>query len=534
MAADQILSSSYFKYSDERQLIDEDEDIWLEDVDDDRAEISLKHVHFVTDATLSSWKEQDAAAYYSNTSMGKLKLQVKRFVENFAVRIISLLLVFVDLVLVIADLATPNKSNQAHIAVQAMTMMIVSLFLLEISLRIFSSGKLFFKKWLEVFDLVIILISFVVTIVYLSITFQHNSYAKLIIIGRLVRVLLFFRIVADKQQFERASRRMVSQNKRRYRKDGFDLDLTYVTENVIAMSFPSSGKYKLYRNPISEVSRFFETKHPGHYKIYNLCSERGYDHSMFKDQVYRLKIDDHNVPKLRQLVEFCNDVRQWLNSDPENIVAMHCKGGKGRTGTAICTWLLACGKFRVSQESLEYFGKRRTDLTVGKTFQGVETPSQSRFVGYMEKIIYDLNWNVPEAIPRKISHIIIEGIKSVGNGNGSDLRLQIIIDGQVTLERPVNDKLGQKEDLNDALDKLTISLGEESPVITGETKIMFFSSNKNVPVGYDNCAFYFWFHTGFIQEDSLLLTRNELDNPHKKKTWKSFLSNFSVKLKFSH
>ena len=29
-----------------------------------------------------------------------------------------------------------------------------------------------------------------------------------------------------------------------------------------------------------------------------------------------------------------------------------------------------------SQESLEYFGRRRTDLTVGKTFQGVETPSQ--------------------------------------------------------------------------------------------------------------------------------------------------------------
>lgn len=70
MAADQILSSSYFKYSDERQLIDEEEDIWLEDLDDDRAEISVKHVHFVTDATLSSWKEQDAAAYYSNTSMG--------------------------------------------------------------------------------------------------------------------------------------------------------------------------------------------------------------------------------------------------------------------------------------------------------------------------------------------------------------------------------------------------------------------------------------------------------------------------------
>lgn len=28
------------------------------------------------------------------------------------------------------------------------------------------------------------------------------------------------------------------------------------------------------------------------------------------------------------------------------------------------------------QESLDYFGDRRTDLSVGKTFQGVETPSQ--------------------------------------------------------------------------------------------------------------------------------------------------------------
>jgi hypothetical protein len=74
MAADQILSSSYFKYSDERQLIDDDEeeDIWLEDLDYDNesAEISLKHVHFVTDATLSSWKDQDAAAYHSSTSLG--------------------------------------------------------------------------------------------------------------------------------------------------------------------------------------------------------------------------------------------------------------------------------------------------------------------------------------------------------------------------------------------------------------------------------------------------------------------------------
>jgi len=56
-------------------------------------------------------------------------------------------------------------------------------------------------------------------------------------------------------------------------KDGFDLDLTFVTERVIAMSFPSSGFQSFFRNPIQDVSRFFNTKYPGKYKIYNLCSK---------------------------------------------------------------------------------------------------------------------------------------------------------------------------------------------------------------------------------------------------------------------
>ena len=44
-------------------------------------------------------------------------------------------------------------------------------------------------------------------------------------------------------------------------------------DRVIAMSFPSSGSAALYRNSIQEVGQFLDQKHPGHYRVYNLCCE---------------------------------------------------------------------------------------------------------------------------------------------------------------------------------------------------------------------------------------------------------------------
>ncbi|KAK3019070.1 hypothetical protein RJ639_004357, partial [Escallonia herrerae] len=90
------------------------------------------------------------------------------------------------------------------------------------------------------------------------------------------------------------ARHIVSQNKRRYQEGGFDLDMTYITENIIAMGFPagdmSSGFFGyvegLYRNQMEEVIKFFETHHKGKYKVYNLCSERLYDASLFEGKFF--------------------------------------------------------------------------------------------------------------------------------------------------------------------------------------------------------------------------------------------------------
>ena len=54
----------------------------------------------------------------------------------------------------------------------------------------------------------------------------------------------------------KVARRLVSKQKQRLKQDGFDLDLTYITDQVIAMGLPCTGSAAIYRNPQSEVIRF--------------------------------------------------------------------------------------------------------------------------------------------------------------------------------------------------------------------------------------------------------------------------------------
>lgn len=176
-------------------------------------------------------------------------------------------------------------------------------------------------------------------------------------------------------------KQLVSKEKRRFDEDGFNLDLTYVTNRVIAFGYPAESFESIYRNHYKDVLHFFEKRHANKYKVYNLCSERNYDKDKFHGRVAEYPFDDHCPPPLELFLPFCEDVDEWLRQDPENVVAVHCKAGKGRTGVMVCAYLLYTGMWQTGLAAMSYFAAARSLKS-----EGVTIPSQRRFVEYFGQL----------------------------------------------------------------------------------------------------------------------------------------------------
>lgn len=155
-----------------------------------------------------------------------------------------------------------------------------------------------------------------------------------------------------------------------------------MTKRIIAMGFPASDLEGAYRNNIDDVQAFFDRFHNESYRFYNLCSERTYPSDRFHGHFVRFPFDDHNPPPLGMFYFFCRDVEEFLGESEANVVAIHCKAGKGRTGVMISAYLMWSGEWTNPSAAMEYYGAMRT-----QDMKGVTIPSQRRFVEYFFKTL---------------------------------------------------------------------------------------------------------------------------------------------------
>lgn len=325
----------------------------------------------------------------------------------------------------------------------------------------------------------------------------------------------------------------VSKKKRRYQKNGFDLDLTYVTPRIIAMGFPSENVEATFRNPMKEVLRFLDSFHKDHYKVYNLCSERGYDPEKFYKRAETFPFDDHNAPPFEMILQFCQNVQNWLDQDEKNIAVIHCKAGKGRTGLMISAWMVYSREWTTAKDALTFYAAMRT-----YNQKGVTIPSQIRYVHYFEESLIHppepktllLNKIVFRTLP-KAAHIadvnfsICVGKTHVFNFKEYEEKCKK--EGTVVRKEKKNKKSKKdsenKHEEEEAEETATFECGNIP--LCGDIKVDFTDKGSKMLA--------FWFSSSFVKDNRLILKKEELDKAHKDSSNKSFPANFRVELVFS-
>lgn len=177
-------------------------------------------------------------------------------------------------------------------------------------------------------------------------------------------------------------RTLVSGDKRRFRDGTFDLDLTYITDRILAMAIPATGISQLWRNPARELAAMLNKYHPQSYRIFNL-STLPYDYSYFDPgSVVELGFPDHHNPPILLLHRLCLEMDAFLASNQRNVVLIHCLAGRGRTGTVIASYLTFSSEFDSGSEALDWFARTRSYVD-----RGVQQPSQRRYVQYYSELL---------------------------------------------------------------------------------------------------------------------------------------------------
>jgi len=152
-----------------------------------------------------------------------------------------------------------------------------------------------------------------------------------------------------------------------------------------------------------------------------------YDTRIFHNRVQMFDVQDHARPSMPIVFAFLREAEAFISASDRNIMAIHCKAGKGRTGTMCCVWMLYSREALTAKEALELFAERRTDHIKArrahkKKLIAVDTWSQVQCVYAVHAWLLAQNRYLgsasglpapPPAVPVKLGNVSIHDLLAV-------------------------------------------------------------------------------------------------------------------------
>ncbi|KAM7070641.1 tensin-3 isoform 3-T3 [Acridotheres tristis] len=282
--------------------------------------------------------------------------------------------------------------------------------------------------------------------------------------------------------------------------EGYELDLTYITERIIAVSFPAGCSEETYLHNLQEVTRMLKSKHGDNYLVLNL-SEKRYDLAKLNPKIMDVGWPDLHAPLLDKVCTICKAMESWLDNDPQHVVVIHCRGGKGRIGVVISSYMHFTNVSASADQALDRFAmKKFFDDKVSALMQ----PSQRRYVQFLSGL---LSGSVKmNATPLFLHYVILHGIPNLDAGGACRPFLKLYQAMQPVYTSGIY-SIGSENQ-----SRICIAI-DPAQLLKGD--IMMKCYHKKYRSATRDVIFRLQFHTGAIQGYSLVFGKEDLDNANK-------------------
>ncbi|KAB1269530.1 Tensin-2 [Camelus dromedarius] len=163
----------------------------------------------------------------------------------------------------------------------------------------------------------------------------------------------------------------------------WDLDLTYVTERILAAAFPARPDEQRHRGHLRELAHVLQSKHLDKYLLFNL-SEKRHDLTRLNPKVQDFGWPELHAPPLDKLCSICKAMETWLSADPQHVVVLYCKGSKGKLGVIVSAYMHYSKISAGADQALATLTMRKfCEDKVAAELQ----PSQRRYISYFSGLL---------------------------------------------------------------------------------------------------------------------------------------------------